>query len=74
MDSYNDKRQAQANALGVSSNLKPDQIETILGPVKGMKWIQPDGTPYPDNNYELNGDMWRVRNGIGYIKYKKGEF
>ena len=74
MDSYNDKRQAQANALGVSSNLKPDQIETILGPVKGMKWIQPDGTPYPDANYELNGDMWRVRNGIGYIKYKKGEF
>jgi len=74
MDSYNDKRQAQANALGVSSNLKPDQIETILGPVKGMKWIQPDGTPYPDDNYELNGNLWRVRNGIGYLKYKKGEF
>ena len=74
MDSYNDKRQAQANALGVSSNLKPDQIETILGPVKGMKWIQPDGTPYSDGNYELNEDMWRVRNGIGYLKYKKGEF
>ena len=74
MDSYNDKRQAQANALGVSSNLKPDQIETILGPVKGMKWIKPDGAPYADANYELNGDMWRVRNGIGYLKYKKGEF
>ena len=73
-DSYNDKRQNQANALAVSSNLKPDQIETILGPVKGTKWIQPDGTPFADNNYELNGDLWRVRNGIGYIKYKKGEF
>mgnify|MGYP003646766690 CR=1 FL=1 len=73
-DSYNDKRQNQANALAVSSNLKPDQIETILGPVKGTKWIQPDGTPFADNNYELNGDLWRVRSGIGYIKYKKGEF
>ena len=39
-----------------------------------MKWIQPDGTPYADANYELNGAMWRVRNGIGYLKYKKGEF